>query len=56
MSLVLWPIANFIVLPPIDLTFDRGMPEWVFAVAHVMSGAGLGGYLLARGKRATAPA
>jgi hypothetical protein len=53
MSLVLWLVADFIVMPLIAPTFDRLMPEWIFALSHVLYGAGLGGYLLARGKRAT---
>ncbi len=54
LSLLLWLVADFIVLPIIDPTFDRGMPEWIFAVAHVMYAVGLAGYMTARGKRATA--
>jgi hypothetical protein len=54
LSLVLWAVTDFLVLPLLDQTFDRGMPSWVFAVGHLMYGIGLGGYLLARGRRATA--
>ncbi len=51
-SLLLWAIADFLVLPLVDPTFDRGMPEWIFAVAHLMYGVAFAAYLMACGKRA----
>lgn len=54
LSLLLWVIADFMVLPVIAPTFDRGMPEWIFAVAHVIYAIGLAACLMTRGRRAAA--
>ncbi len=52
LSLVLWVITNFIVLPLVDQTFYDQSPAWIFAIGHVMYGLGLGGYLLSQRARA----
>lgn len=44
-SLVVWVVADFLVLPTLDPTMARTFPAWLFALVHVMYGLGLGGYL-----------
>lgn len=50
-SVVLWVLADFVALPIVNPIMTRVLPEWLFALVHLMYGLGLGGYLSARGRR-----
>ncbi len=52
-SLVLWAVIDFLLLPLVNPVMTQVFPAWLFALVHVMYGLGLGGYLAARGRRAT---
>lgn len=54
-ALVIWLVSDFLVLPIIDPVLTRVYPEWLFALAHVMFGLGLGAYLRLRGGRLSEP-
>lgn len=53
-SLVVWVVADYLVLPIINPIMTRTIPDWLFAAAHVMFALGLGGYLAWRGRWAAA--
>lgn len=55
-SLVVWLVADFLILPLINPIMTRVFPDWLFAVVHVVYGLGPGGYLAVRGRRAAAKA
>lgn len=44
-GLVVWVVAEFVVLPAVDPVMARVFPEWLFAAAHVVFGLGLGAYV-----------
>lgn len=45
-ALIIWAIAELVILPLVDPILARLFPAWLFALAHIMYGIGLGGYLL----------
>jgi hypothetical protein len=51
-SLLIWAVAGFLVLPWVNPIMSMIFPQWLFALAHVMYGLGLGFYLAWRGRQA----
>lgn len=45
MSLLVWVVADYLVLPFINPVMTVVFPDWLFAGVHVLFGLGLGGYL-----------
>src|SRR5262249_34170437 len=44
-SMIVWAVAQYTIVPMVDPVMARNFPAWIFALAHATFGVAAGGYL-----------